>query len=191
MDKEYSDLDIKINLFLNELGEKGTIQIMGDAKTKQEGDEARFNRLVFAKMSQSLDLAIQNGSELKITGKGKDIYKNDGWLSYLDQQKQYEIRKSKKDKWDYFYSKYRYFTYWWIFSFSLIGCGLGLYNFTKDLPNAEDSSIKVESSPQMEVESTKERTSSSSLQTFDSLQTPNQEVDSLDSSTKKNTVPKK
>ncbi|AZQ59454.1 hypothetical protein EJ994_11785 [Maribacter sp. MJ134] len=129
-----------------------------------------------------------------LSEKGKRISENGGWLKYIEDEKLKADRSKRKDKWDYYYSKYRYFTYWWIFSFSVIAFILSIYNFIQTLQSPRNEVNKEATRTpiqQREGEAAKPHTSSSVPQTSDSLKTPNQENNSLQFEPQKDSLKQK
>lgn len=190
MSSKFSNFDLRIDFYLKELSEQGQIEITESAYTKQDSDDKRFNISVRRRMTEELNLAMKIGSTLILTEKGRAISGKGGWLHFLNEQEKLASRSERKDKWDYLYSKFRYFTYWWIFSFSLIGSFLGLYNFLNSISGKEEQ-LRTETSIQEEEvnKSEQENPPTEVLHTIPVLATE-KELDSSDTAFKKDSIPR-
>jgi len=50
--------------------------------------------------------------------------------------------KNRKDTFDFKVSKFKYYTFWWFFTFALIGFGLSIYNFANSLRSEKSTKVK-------------------------------------------------
>ena len=106
-------------------------------------------------------LAIVKNSNIRITPLGKKVYEEIGIENYIQDLNKKEKRKSKKERFDYSVSKWKYHTFWWFFALAIFGGGYSAYDFIskyktvgKEIKNQEKQSNKSLNSKQLILKKT-------------------------------------
>jgi len=107
----------------------------------------------------------------QLTKKGGEVQKVKGWVIYKGKQKRLIERKSKKDIYDYLFSKYRYKTYWLLLICSILASIYSGYDFMERIRklNYELDKPVQQSKKDKVLEQKKLHTSISNQENLDSL----------------------
>ena len=126
----------QVDIILSESINSEYYQLRTNYKTNEE------RKLFIKNVSILLGYGILNeigGKKYEITNLGRKLKKYVCVKKYINGEKEKLIKKEIKDRYDYFFSKYRYWTFWIAFILGTFGGIYGLYDaFIKSQSNEEE-----------------------------------------------------
>lgn len=161
--------DSEIEKYLNEIISSDIYFLKHDFNNETEETIYRKSISYLKDELKLIRQPFSNSTTFELTPFGNRVIKKGGWIEYQRIESEKEKRTDRKDIFDFRVSKFRYHTFWWFFSFALIGFGLSVYNFIYNLSPSEKTIQQEEKIEQMELELEKVQTSILIQKNLDSL----------------------
>lgn len=134
----------------------------------------RYRRILSIKMKDELGLLVKLASNKYVPSeKAREIIDKGGWIVHINSKENKSKKERNKFKYDYYFSKFRYYTYWPFVILALLSSAYSSYDFFKQTPSIEeDVKVLERAIQQLQSETPKQNTSASNRAPFDSLPNP-------------------